>query len=106
MEKHRAIVHGLLAAHVLSGWDTVPTYFRIGKGTVLEILDAVPDSLTVLGKLNAPLSDVVRQSAKFIASCYSTIAEIHYKVWAAKFGNTASSNPVTSSIKRSVHRER
>lgn len=62
----------------------------------LKILNAVPDSLTVLGSLNAPVSEVVRQSTKFIASCYSRIArndmsEIRYKVWAAKFGNTVSS---------------
>ena len=55
VEKHHAIVPGLLAAHALSGCATVPTYFRIGKGTVLKILDAAPDSLTMLGSLNARL---------------------------------------------------
>jgi hypothetical protein len=34
------------AAHALSGCDTVPTYFGIGKGTVLRTLAAAPDSLT------------------------------------------------------------
>ena len=63
---------------------------------MLKILNAAPDYLTMLGSLNAPLSEVVRQSTKFIASCYSRIAgndmsEIRYKVWAAKFGNTVSS---------------
>ena len=65
----KAIVPGLLAAHALSGCDTVPTYFGIGKGTVLKILNAAPDSLTMLGSLNAPFSEVVHQSTKFIASC-------------------------------------
>ena len=32
VEKHHAIVPGLLAAHVLSGCDTVPIYFGIGTG--------------------------------------------------------------------------
>ena len=71
VEKHQAIVPGLLAAHALAGCDTVPTYFGIGKGTVLKILNAAPDSLTMLGSLNAPLSEVVHQSTNFIASCYS-----------------------------------
>ena len=83
--------------------DTVPTYFGIGKGTVLKILNAAPDSLTMLGSLNAPLSEVVPQSTNFIASCYSKLAgndmcEIRYKVWAAKFGNTASSAPPIQSL--------
>ena len=58
----------------------------IGKGTVLEILNAAPDSLlTMVGSLNAPLSEVVRQSTKLIASCYSRIAgndtsEIRYNL--------------------------
>ena len=86
VEKHQAIVPGLLAAHALSGCDTIPTYFGIGKGTVLKILNAAPDSLTMLDTLDAPLSEVVHQSTKFIASCYSRIAgndmsEIRYKVW-------------------------
>ena len=85
MEKHHAIGPGLLAAHALSGCDTAPTYFGIGKGTVLKILNAAPDSLTMLGSFNAPLSEEVHQSTKFIASCYSRIAgnemsEINYKV--------------------------
>ena len=59
MEKHHAIVPALLAAHAFSGCDTVPTFFGIGKGTALKILNAAPDSLTVLGSLNALLSEVV-----------------------------------------------
>ncbi|XP_044174300.1 uncharacterized protein LOC122947134 [Acropora millepora] len=103
VEKHQAIVPGLLASHALSGCDTVPTYFGIGKGTVLKILNAAPDSLTMLGSLNAPLSEVVHQSTNFIASCYSKragndMSEIRYKVWAAKFGNTTSSAPPIQSL--------
>lgn len=74
VEKHHAIVPGLLAAYALSGCKTVPTYFGISKSTVLKILNAVSDSLTILGSLNPPLSEVVHQSTKFIASCYSRIA--------------------------------
>ena len=38
VEKDHAIVPGLLAAHAFLGCDTEPTYFGIGKGTVLKIL--------------------------------------------------------------------
>ena len=40
VEKYHAIAPGLLAARVLSGCDTVSTYFGTGKVTVLEILNA------------------------------------------------------------------
>lgn len=36
VQKHHAIVPGLLAAHPLSSCDTVPTHFGIDKGTVLK----------------------------------------------------------------------
>lgn len=36
VQKHHAIVPGLLAAHALSSCDTVPTHFGIDKGTVLK----------------------------------------------------------------------
>ncbi|KAK2555738.1 hypothetical protein P5673_022305 [Acropora cervicornis] len=38
VEKHHAIDPGLLGAHALSVCDIEPTYFGIGKGTVLKIL--------------------------------------------------------------------
>ena len=38
VQKHSAIVEGLLPAHALSGCDTVAFYFRIGKATILKTL--------------------------------------------------------------------
>ena len=35
--------------HAFSGCDTVPAFFGIGKGNVLKILMALPESLTKLG---------------------------------------------------------
>ncbi|MES9879341.1 MAG: hypothetical protein ABW185_00475, partial [Sedimenticola sp.] len=34
------VIPGLLAAHALSGCDTVASYFGIGKGKVLKVLRA------------------------------------------------------------------
>ena len=38
-EKHVAIVPNILAAHALSGCDTVGIYFAIGKATVIKVLN-------------------------------------------------------------------
>ena len=62
VQEHQDIIPCLLGAHALSGCDTVPTYFGIGKGTVVKNLKAAPDSLTQLGCPGTPLSDVVDQS--------------------------------------------
>ena len=40
VEKNLSIIPGLLAAHALSGCDTVAGYYGIGKGTVLKVLRA------------------------------------------------------------------
>ena len=63
---HHLVIPNLLTAHALSGYDTVASYFGIGKGTVLKTLVACPDSLTMLGCLDAQLCDVIDQSTKFV----------------------------------------
>lgn len=105
VQEHQDIIPCLLGAHALSGCDTVPTYFGIGKGTVVKNLKAAPDSLTLLGCPGTPLSDVVDQATRFIGGCYSnkvgaetTMSDMRYKIWAAKFGNTATSAPKIQSL--------
>ena len=99
MNAHRSIIPGLPAAHALSGCDTVPTYFGIGKGTVLKNLIAALNSLSLFGRLDAPLSDIVDQATKFIDTCCGnrvggkTMSDIRYKIWTTKFGNTSTSTP-------------
>ena len=38
VEKNFSIIPGLLAAHALTGCDTVASYYGIGKGTALKVL--------------------------------------------------------------------
>lgn len=40
VQENLTIIPSLLAAHVLSGCDTVASYFGIGKGVVLKVLKA------------------------------------------------------------------
>lgn len=105
VQEHQDIIPCLLGAHALSGCDTVPTYFGIGKGTVVKNLKAAPDSLTLLGCPGTPLLDVVDQATRFIGGCYSskvgaetTMSDMRYKIWASKFGNTTTSTPKIQSL--------
>ena len=99
VQAHRNMIPGFPAAYALSGCDTVPTYFGIGKGTVLKNLIAAPNSLSQLGCVDGLLSHVVDQPTNFISACYSskvnekTMSDIRYKIWTMKFGKTASSTP-------------
>ena len=38
VEKNRSIIPGLLAAHALSGCDTVASFYGISKGKVIKVL--------------------------------------------------------------------
>jgi hypothetical protein len=116
VQAHRTIIPGLPAAHALSGWDTVPTYLGIGKGTVLNNLIAAPNSLSLLGCSDAPLPDVVDQATKFISACYtktvhektmsdvSQIQDLDNEVW--KYCNFSPKDTSTTTYHRSICRER
>ena len=58
--KYAELIPNLLAAHSLSGCDTVSGFFGIGKKTVLHILRE-GYSLSLLGDVTAPWHDVVEQ---------------------------------------------
>ena len=40
LQEHHTIIPSLLAAHALSGCDTVASYYEVGKGKVLKVLRA------------------------------------------------------------------
>jgi len=88
VEKHKEIIPHLLAAHAVSGCDTVAQYWGIGKGTAVKKLQA-GYKLVLLGETNAPTADVIQEASVFIAACYghtniSTMTDVRYKVWKAK----------------------
>ena len=49
VDLHRAIIPDLLAAHGLTGCDTVATYFGIGKDATLRVLTSGVHALTYVG---------------------------------------------------------
>jgi hypothetical protein len=72
---HHGIMKNLLAAHGLTGCDTVATYFGIGKPiTVLKLLGNTMHNLDALGNTNNSLDDAIKQAVPFVLSCYGQSA--------------------------------
>ena len=59
------IVPHLLAAHGLTGCDTVAKLHGIGKGTVIKKL-----KVDRLGNLDSSVDEAVMEATKFIGACY------------------------------------
>ena len=66
VDLHRAIIPDLLAAHGLTGCDTVPTYFGIGKDATLRVLTFGVHALTYVGDTRRILSEITAQATPFI----------------------------------------
>ena len=89
--KHTSLCSRLLAAHALTGCDTVSKMYGIGKITALTKL-AKGMQLNHLGNLESDMDDIIKQSSSFIASCYGRDPELpydeaRYAAWLAKTGN-------------------
>ena len=70
---NKDLVPCLLAAHSISGCDTVPQYYGIGKKRVLKTLNSFP--LQNLGDDKQDFENILSESKSFIAACYG-ITEI------------------------------
>ena len=68
VKKHQTIVPYLLAAHAISGCDTVPYCYSIGKGSVLKALSKGV-KLEKLGERNEPLPDMIKEATAFMGEC-------------------------------------
>ena len=66
---HAASVVNLLAAHTLTGCDTVSSFAGIGKTTVMKKLQAYSNNIDI-GNPDSLLDDVVHSAAKFVATFY------------------------------------
>ena len=96
--KNRKIIPDLMAAHALTGCDTVASSHGIAKGTMLNILKKDMYPLTLLGNLNANWDDILKQSMRFTAACYGypdyeSLSDLRYKVWITKTGNRTTTAP-------------
>ena len=90
VKKNQDIVPKILAAHGLTGCDSVVMLHVIEKGTAIIKLKPVP-LFRYLGNLCAPLDEVIKESIKFICACYSikernNLSEARVDVWSKKVG--------------------
>ena len=68
VKKHKSIVPSILAAHALTGCDTVPKLYGTGKAKPISTLKSVP--LCVLGNPESSEAENMDDAKRFIARCY------------------------------------
>ena len=68
VEKNDSLISSLLSAHALTGCDTVPMMFGVGKGKMIKVLQRFP--LTYLGNVDATEHDYINEGKLFVAKCY------------------------------------
>ena len=103
VSQHRDIIPNLLAAHGLTGCETVAPYFGIGKSVALNVLRSGVHSLSYIGDTNCTLSDIVSQATPYILTCYGqtkcmTMTEDRQKMWAKEVSRSVTSAPKLSSL--------
>ncbi|KAK3106543.1 hypothetical protein FSP39_022295 [Pinctada imbricata] len=113
---HSAIIPQLLAAHALSGCDTVARYNGIGKVKVVQKL-LKGYSLTNFGEVNSDFEEVVTEATEFIGACYGqknldSMSDVRFSIWLNKMGNKNAKNtpklqclpPTTEAFRENVKR--
>ena len=88
--KHKEIIPNLLAAHALSGCDTVAQCWGVGKGKLVKVLKA-GHTLPSIGTVSASDAEVVQEATSFMAACYgenksTTMTAVRRRVWKGKTG--------------------
>ena len=98
VKTYNDIIPYLLAAHALTGCDTVATLNGIGKVTMLKMLQKGM-KIERLGNRSANFQDVLSEATKFVASCYGKssqdqMSEVRYEVWLHRMSNKSSKQAV------------
>ena len=68
VHNNKETIPSLIVMHALSGCDSVPMMFGIGKAKALKTLKNVP--LKSIGDINADLEEVMNEGFTFVANCY------------------------------------
>ena len=81
--RHAAIIPYLLAAHALTGCDTVAYMFGIGKATMLKVLESGA-KLQSIGEEIIPTDRMIAEATPFVARLYGRsgddLVDVRYKV--------------------------
>jgi len=117
--KYKDIIPKLLAAHALSGCDTVAQCYGIGKTSVVKVLQADHRSHNIdcIGDVNANIQDILSSATSFISKCYgisglTTMTDVRCKAWKIKTSRASivsspklnSLPPTTEAFEQNVRR--
>ena len=105
-QKNLSIIPGLLAAHALTGCDTVASYYGIGKGKALKVLKMGKLSLQLLGDTCIPMDHygkMVEEAARFLLACYNLseatdLTAARKLAWRTKIARSISEPPKLYSL--------
>ena len=104
--KHKAIIPNLLAAHALTGCDTVAATFGIGKLKAVKVLRSKNQNIGLLGQ-QGDTSDESQgafgEAMDFMLACYGkancmSLTEARKKVWADKVSRARAAAPAIASL--------
>ena len=103
VDLHRDIIPDLLAAHGLTGCDTVATYFGIGKAAALRVLASGGHARTYVGDTSRILSEITAQATPFTLVCYgqtkcTSLTGARQKMWAIKVSQSVAGAPKLASL--------
>ena len=98
---HPQLISKILATHAVSGCDTVPATYGIGKPTALKA--ALTSTFLKIGNVEATVEEVLRECTDFFVKCYAStpcksMTECRQKQWAIKTGKSISSAPKLCSL--------
>ena len=98
VDKNRTIMDNLLAAHGLTGCDTVAMYHGIGKGVTLKVLRTSNLSLSKIGDITVSIEEDVVQATHFILSCYgrhecTSLTDARHKIWSREVSQSIAAAP-------------
>ena len=97
-KRNENLVPHLIALHALSGCDTVPMLFNVGKAKAINAVKKV--SLMHIGDVNSPIDLVIKEGKQFVAKCYGQTNESssanRRSIWVSKTdGSKKSAKPPT-----------
>lgn len=93
----------ILAAHSLSGSDTVSRLYAMRKPNIVRVLQK-GFKLSKLGQMGIDIHDITDECTKFIAPHYGTsitgcMSDVSYRMWLRKMGTEQNNKTVTASYR-------
>ena len=82
--KYKEVIPSPLPLHALTGCDTVPKLYGIGKKKALNVL--LKNKLDCVLDMNSSIEEVHEAAGQFIGLCYGVksqhdMSTIHYQLW-------------------------